>query len=168
MALRRLTFRHPSEIYITRFTRFTRFTRIFPLGEYSFTGALECSYTRPGKLLVYSLLVYLPWRILVYSFTRMLVYPPLGNTRLLVTRIFPLGEYSFYSHTGILVLLAYWNTRSLALGETLVYSFTRLLVCSFTRLLAYWFARSLHLPLGGPLILLVSLRSASQPPNDYI
>jgi hypothetical protein len=70
MVLRRLTFGRPSEISssLALFASLALLasTRIFPLG-----------------------------RVLIYSYTRMLAYSPWGITRLLVTRIFPLGEYSF-------------------------------------------------------------------------
>jgi hypothetical protein len=110
MALRLVTFGRPSEIssphVLFPSLALLAFTRIFPLGG-----------------------------VLVYSYTRMLVYSPLIITRLLVTRKFPLGGYSYtrmlsYSPLGITRLLAQSHTRSLALQETLVCSFTRLLVRS--------------------------------------
>jgi hypothetical protein len=51
--------------------------------------------------------------MLVYS---LLVYFPLTNARLLVTRIFPLGNYSFAR------LLVYSYNRILAFEEQSVYS----------------------------------------------
>jgi hypothetical protein len=76
----------------------------------------------------------------------MLVNSPLGITRLLVTRIFPLGEYSLTR------VLACSHARILALEETLVCSFTRLLVCSFASLLICSFARLLVYSLTGLLV----------------
>jgi hypothetical protein len=111
------------EIFLTRYTCFTYFTRMFPLD-----------------------------RVLVYSYTRMLIYSLSGITRLLVIRMFPLGEYSFYSHTRMLVLSPLGNSRSARSARLLVCSFARLLVCSFARLLVCSFARLLVYSLTGLLV----------------
>jgi hypothetical protein len=144
MALRRLTFGRPAEISssLALFASLASLasTRIFPLG-----------------------------RVLIYSYTRMLVYLPLAITRLLVTRILPLGEYSFTriltcSHTRpreslVYSLLAYFSledTRLLVYSHARILalrklSFARLLVCSFACLLVYSYTRLLVCSLLAPL-----------------
>jgi hypothetical protein len=90
-------------------------------------------------------------RVLVYSYTRMLAYSPWRDTRLLVTRILPLGEYTFprilncsYTRSSELLvdwLLVYFPLEYYTFARLLVCSFARLLGCSVARLRVYSYTR---------------------------